>query len=503
MLAALTALQGESEEVEGFTRLDRSALWAINSAYWRESGHAAFQRDAVPFQATSDGSLAAATAALIASWRGQCTTLGRLLVIELGPGTGLFARALLRRGDERRSRGLPYPEIDYVGVDVASSMARDIARHALLDGRPSVRFIDCDLGGDLDPLNEVIAAARAQETPILVVGNYIFDSLPARSFRRRGGVLQELEVAVSRGGEEIVTNDVRSHLFRTRFAPCAADDAFAKLAASCVDKESEQVVVNSGALRCIEKLAKTIGKDGLILVNDYAIEADDGGGPSWQNFGGSIASGIHFATFDRHIAGGIGECIAPEKAVSFINSRLIGRPDALTRLAFARHFSFDAAKIAHGRIASARTAHSAGRHDEAVAGYQAAIAEQPYNWSVLVETAGFVLTALNRPDEAATLLDAALAENPVSTVAWNLRGDCHYRGNRFAEAAECYTRADEIAGGDARARLNLAYCAGRAEELEEALVWCARALAVDRSGTLHDDIIARQAEIAARVRSRP
>jgi hypothetical protein len=53
--------------------------------------------------------------------------------------------------------------------------------------------------------------------------------------------------------------------------------------------------------------------------------------------------------------------------------------------------------------------------------------------------------------------------------------------------------------GDARARLNLAYCAARDAHLGEALVWIARALAIDCGGGLTSEILERQSEIIGRL----
>lgn len=477
------------EPGEGFTRLDRSRLWQINSDYWRARGHGAFQRDHVPFQATSDGALGAATAALIAAWNPACP----LLIIEPGPGSGLFARGLLRR--------LGGYDAHYLGVDVAPAMARDIVRGGILAEFEHISFLELDLAGDLAPLVTQIADWRAGGGRVIVVGNYIFDSLPVRSFRRRDGALCELEIMVTQPADDDGPADIRRLLTQSRFVVCpdGSDDQFIALARSFVTSEGQQLTVNSVALDRLSALARAVGPDGLVLLNDYAIEADDQSGPAWQNFGGSLASGLHFAALDQFMETGGLRCIAPQQDAAFIHSRLIGAYDEALAAAYSRIFSLDAARLAHGRVAAARGAQGAGHIEQAAICYAEAVAEQPENWSILIEAAGFTLTVQDRPDEAAKLLYAALEENPVSPVAHNLLGDCHYRAGDLAAAETAYRTAETVSGGHARARLNLAYCAARADRLEDALIWIARALSADVYGELTGPILERQAEIVARI----
>lgn len=95
----LGALIETGRLIERYTPLSRSRIWELNTAYWEARGAAAFMQDAVPYVATNDGSLSTATAEVVAAYALGLEAPRRLTVLEIGPGSGIFAQAVdVRQG---------------------------------------------------------------------------------------------------------------------------------------------------------------------------------------------------------------------------------------------------------------------------------------------------------------------------------------------------------------------------------------------------------------------
>lgn len=493
----MTDLVDGLEALEPFTRLDRSLLWSINSDYWRAQGHRAFLRDGVPYYATSDGTMSGALARFIADWSG-IAAVQQLTLVEIGPGSGLFARCALLHYQALRGQHPGLPPLRYVAVDVAASMVDAMLAHGVMpvDGVEFV-FAEIDVGRQLDRLTTLLRDERDRGAHVVVAANYAIDCLPLRHFRNRGGDLQELHVAALRRADS-AGSDLRPVTLRQRFVPADAADPIVQLAAEFVQADGAELTINSAALDCIGAIIAALGPRGLFIINDYAGASGEGGEQPWQNFGGSVAAGLHFGAIDRFIAAA-GACVtAPDGELSLV-TRLAGYQDDATQIAFRRAFSMADARYAHGRAAAARRAQAAGQTDAALAAYESALAVQPDNWSLRLEAAGFLVNQSRNLAAARGLLADVLAANPIALAAMNLMGDCDFADGAIDAAAQWYHNAERVAGGDARARLNLAYCAARQERLEEALGWIARALVSDRGGALTSEILERQNEIIARL----
>ena len=498
--------------VEDWKPLHESALWALNRGFWQTTAQQAFAggkpHDQVPYLATSDGSLSVATAqwllALVRQRRAAGQAGGRLGIVEFGPGSGLFARILGLRWAQERLADAALPELDYLAVDASAQMLAAIEARGLLaiDG-VNARFEVLDLGGPAAAVSALIQRHFAPGTTVLAVANYLLDSLPSMLLRRQSGHVTETWVELrARSGAEARLDDGR-WMARTRGEPADFNDRFVGLASRHLVEDGQQLPVNRSALTLIETLATALGDDGHIIVNDYAATPHSAASAGWQTFAGSIAMGIHFPVLDDFAQGVPGwTSTAATDGHAAVEARwLAARPNAELAAAFRDHFGQAQVRHAHALVATARAAHAGRRWGEAAAHYEAAVAALPENWSIATEAAGFMLEAPGLLAAAAPLAQWAVHGNPLCAAAWNVLGDAAYRADDWDEAARAYARADDVSGGQARARLNLAYCASRQGRLDEALGWIARALVADADGPLTAEILRRQAEIITRLRT--
>jgi tetratricopeptide (TPR) repeat protein len=491
--------------VDAFRPLHESRIWALNSSYWRHAGPAAFTQHAVPYYATSDGALSVAAADLMVAFARSRAQAGRaasrIALVELGPGIGLFGRIAAQRYARARAKDPGLPALHYLGIDCAPSMVDGVRTRTLVDLRDlAADFAVLDLATDGDRLSQIIGDRIAEGMQVLVIANYVFDSLPSTVYRREQGQIDEMLIEVRALDEGLDRLDDARLLVRLAARPSLAHDRFVGLAQRFLKKDGDQLAVNRGALLLIEALTAAIGDAGLIVVNDYPAEVHEAG-VAWQHFAGSIATGVHFPTLEAFVAQVLKWAIhEPEFANPSIAGRmLIAHSDEPVVTAYRRLFSHAKARRAQTLIAAARDAREQGRSGESAACYEAAVAAQPENWGVVTEAAGFLLNVMGEPGAATRLARVAIDSNPFCAPAWNILGDCAYRDGDVPTAAAAYQQAQNVSGGDARALLNLAYCACANQRLEEALDWIARALATDANGALTSEILNRQAEIIARL----
>src|ERR1700722_20799439 len=94
--------------IEDHRPLSQSLEFHLSNLHWSREGTLPFSRGEVPFLGSNNGWLSEISAALLfANCEDAAARQGRIVVLELGAGSGLFARYLLdefRRLCERTSR---------------------------------------------------------------------------------------------------------------------------------------------------------------------------------------------------------------------------------------------------------------------------------------------------------------------------------------------------------------------------------------------------------------
>ena len=120
----------------------------------------------------------------------------------------------------------------------------------------------------------------------------------------------------------------------------------------------------------------------------------------------------------------------------------------------------------------------AGRHEEAEANFEAALALVPGRVSTLVNLAGTRIR-LGRHEAALPLLDQALAAAPDDADAWVQRGNALGALGHHEESLACHARVLALAPGDAQAWLRHGQALQYVERHDEALASYERALSLD------------------------
>ncbi|MFM0176224.1 tetratricopeptide repeat protein [Paraburkholderia sediminicola] len=110
---------------------------------------------------------------------------------------------------------------------------------------------------------------------------------------------------------------------------------------------------------------------------------------------------------------------------------------------------------------------AAGRHHEAIAGYERVLAEQPHNVYAL-HRLGLASFRVDRPDRSREYLDQALSVAPERADIWEHRGLIAALGGELMAAEAFYHRAMDLGGGTASLHRNLGDCLKLSKRLVEA-----------------------------------
>jgi tetratricopeptide (TPR) repeat protein len=188
-------------------RFSESRLWDLQRAYYEREASEAFAQ--VPHQIVDNPYVAAAFAKVVVGFLRDSTLDPEqpLYVVELGAGAGRFAHGFVRELSERMA-ALPHalPPLVYVMTDLGeATLAEWAANPGLEDERFDFARFDASSDAPLE-LRRRGLALQSTANPLVLIANYVFDSLPADIYAAGDGELQELLVDVT--GEDVAAMEL-------------------------------------------------------------------------------------------------------------------------------------------------------------------------------------------------------------------------------------------------------------------------------------------------------
>ena len=521
--------------IEGFRPLAQSLEWGLSDLYWNTQGLSGFVSNEVPYLVNNSGSLSASAAEVLYANCVEAPGSGAIRVLELGSGSGLFARYLLDEFQRLcQSRGADFfDRLQYYVSDRSRRTVEQWSERELF-ARDAGRAIPC-ICDALDP-----AAAQTLDGQAIalsglraIFANYVLDSLPAAILRKGENGPEQLCVRTHLTGDQqrirqYTTLDLdalralaaspdpveRAQLiplmplfeFEPQFQPCLPLADWASQALN-FGQNLDRILVNYGACQCIERCLALLETSGFVLINDYgAIQFDQiAGQASSQRFGSSTAVGLNFPLIEHHFTAQRIDVIRPDGDEHLpVHPRLIPKPGlGQTRQAFLAAFDGNQRRINDAPVERARKHIEAGRMDQAKEEYQAALRLRPRDWHLIGEVAEFVIRQLAAYEAGLQLARSAVALNPWHGVwLWNVLGDVLFVLDRSTEAHEAYLYAQKMEPGDVRTCLNLGYTYAQAGRYQEALQALATGLANDRNALFRERLIEKQQHILAQISAR-
>ena len=177
--------------VESRTPLPESVLWTIQRSFYDERGASAWAGGAVPHYITCNPSIAQGYAETILGFARDCRAAGALptggvlRVLELGGGSGRFAALLLAAlRDAVAGSSLADVQVRYILTDFSQARLDHWSDHP---GLADARRAGWLRVAQLDAADPTASPAAADEIgldpgeapgPVVVVANYVLDSLP-------------------------------------------------------------------------------------------------------------------------------------------------------------------------------------------------------------------------------------------------------------------------------------------------------------------------------------
>lgn len=289
--------RGASDVLQEKVRLSESMLWSLQRAYYDEAGVEAWRRGDIPSLATTNAFLARVYAEAVLAYlldnRGSIDPGEPVYLVELGAGAGRLGFLVVKTLKTMRRL---YPELDglrlvYVLSDAAAPNVRFWQQHPplrhLSEGG-DLRFAlwSSSDGGrialqDADGQPDTVLEASSTTNPLVVVANYVFDSLPADAFHVRAGQLHESLVKItaprpaSRGAQKKSETPVLPDALELAFSDRRIEGAAypdpeleACLAVYPRELSDASVLFPVGALRAVQTLLDLAGDRLLLLAAD-------------------------------------------------------------------------------------------------------------------------------------------------------------------------------------------------------------------------------------------
>jgi tetratricopeptide (TPR) repeat protein len=502
--------------VQDYRPVARSLEWQLSRLSWDRQGIHPFADGSVPFMVNNDGRLSAdAAAVLFANCEDSAPEDAPIRVLELGAGTGLFARYFLDEFRDLCLRGARdfYDRLSFCVTDSSPRTVEQWSERGIFREHAAhveTRTLDASAPDAIGPVRAVFC-------------NYVLDVLPMAFVRKTSEGWQQLSVrtsinddaAVLRQYTSLTLDEIRARAAsgtpealqellpvfpllecETDFLP-AGEDVPPGIAELEDQSGGGSFAYNYEAIRCMESVERVLEEHGFVLINDYGPAQPEGpeGFQPGQRFGPAVAAVLNLPLLEQHCRRRSLESWEPEgDATRRLHTRLLARGGLpRTRRAFEIRFAAATLDQAEALVDQARQQAATGLLQQALAGYRLAIERNPRNWQVIGEAAEFVTTGLRDPVSGLELARAAIELNPwYSAYLWNVLGDCLSALERAREAHECYLQACRINPADAETSLRLAGSWLQIGDPAQSLEAVARGLANDSIAMLRHVLLQRQ-----------
>ena len=509
--------------LESRTPLYQSMVWRLQRTFYGDQGIEAWSRSNVPQGITTSPNIARAYARIV---RGYFEDIQQSLdpsqpvyIIELGAGSGRFAYRFLKALTHYQ-----IPKFVYVMTDAIPTVMDFWQNNPRL--RPFVDagvldFAQFDLL-DLAPLtllnSKVTLQSGGVANPVVMVGNYIFDTIPQDAYTVKSRQLFANLVTISASAPELdltapdsrVRISITFGAAETPLDPNTEADPLVRdlLNAYAERLDNTTVMVPRAAMACLRFFRDLGGGRAVCVIGDFGDTAEDElpeHGPPGFGAGGGLWLSVNFHALGEYARALGGRARDPANRHIRLN---------------VSAFLFGPNPFAHTDQAFADTIDLHGPDDLAVLARSVAEAIPNLSFDVilaLLRTTGwdtdYLMRSVPRLIEVLPGAEQRLRhEVPLGIqLAWDQYypigeqddvpfglGALLYTLERYAEALEFFEISFRDFGEDPRTTINLALTHYRLGHLSESLRWVDRTLALDpeheMARNMRPDIVADLAQ---------
>lgn len=273
-------------------KFSESLIWKLQDQYFADSGIEAWRKGEVPHYITSNPTIANSYAEIVISCWKDCSTSGvfanpesvnqKLVICELGAGSGRFAYHFLNRlTDLCRQHHIDPNNFLYVLTDVTPNNIAFWKQHPKLSAFIGQGILDTAMF-DLTSSPEIQLECSKKKIsqndlnhPLIVVANYVFDSIPQELFFFDSLGCQQcnMTLAMDEDPNMVNQNEWLSRLQYQYHYQTFPGDAYPgeKFLQMIID-EAQKTCTNAPflfpatALRCLERL-RYLSSNGIILLS--------------------------------------------------------------------------------------------------------------------------------------------------------------------------------------------------------------------------------------------
>src|SRR5579864_2324292 len=322
--------------LEQHVPLSQSVIWGLQRGFYAQRGLKAWNEDLVPSYITNNPFIAEIFAGIVAAFMQDCMSTAQrsgaslspenpLRIRELGAGTGKFSYLFLRKlAASMQGRNIPLHMLRYCMTDTSENLLKDWRENAYLKEFVSAGVLEF----------EVFQAGEEhrQETrgPLVVIANYVFDSLPQDAFAIENSGIQEILVTTSAegNGPTEYLKDLRFSYRNSTIAPRRyADDSWnAILRQYQTGLSAATVLFPAIALQTLQRLGDSSDGRMLVLVADkgFTHEEDLALAPrepalDFHAGGRCFSQLVNFDAIGKYFRSKCGEALVPPKHLTSLN----------------------------------------------------------------------------------------------------------------------------------------------------------------------------------------
>jgi len=265
--------------------LSQSVIWRLQRDFYAHRGLKAWTEDLVPSYITNNPFIAEIYAGIVAGFLDDCmktaqgesrplSSANPLRVIELGAGTGKFSYLFLRKLiASLRGHNVPLHLFRYCITDTSETLLEGWRENAYLK-----KFLSAGI------LEFKVFQAGQEHTlqhngPLVIIANYVFDSLPQDAFAIENGRIHEILVTTSAAGDVEVPylKDLRFSYKNSAIAQQRyADDSWNGILDQYRTRLSTaSILFPASALQTLQQLSRASDGRMLVLAADKGLSHEE------------------------------------------------------------------------------------------------------------------------------------------------------------------------------------------------------------------------------------
>jgi tetratricopeptide (TPR) repeat protein len=316
--------------------LSQSLIWRLQRDFYAQRGLKAWTEDLVPSYITNNPFIAEIYAGIVAGFMDDCmepaqgdsrplSSTNPLRILELGAGTGKFSYLFLRKLTALlKSNSVPVHLVRYCMTDTAENLIVEWRENDYLKEFVSSGILEF----------EVLQAGQQSQFkhngPLVVIANYVFDSLPQDAFSIENGALHEILVTTSAAAEDEIQSlkNVRISYQNSAVAPQRYTDGLWNgiLEQYRTRLSAATILFPASALQTLQQLSDSSDGRMLLLVADRGIahEEDLALTPRTPSLdfhadGRCFSQLVNFDAIGKYFCGKGGDALVPAKHFTNLN----------------------------------------------------------------------------------------------------------------------------------------------------------------------------------------